>query len=46
MVLAYKFKGERIDCGSINGFVKATNYVYDKSIKNEKKEEKKDNGKK
>ncbi len=46
MVLAYKFKGERFDCGSIDGFVKATNYFYDKSIKNEKKEEKKDNGKK
>ena len=43
MVLAYKFKGERFDCGSIDGFVKATNYFYDKETK---KEEKKDNGKK
>ena len=28
MVLAYKFKGERFDCGSIEGFVEATNHVY------------------
>ncbi len=45
MVLAYKFKGERFDCGSIDGFVKATNYFYDKSRKNRERE-KKDNGKK
>jgi len=25
-VLAYKFKGKRFDCGSIEGFVEATNY--------------------
>jgi len=31
MVLAYKFKGERFDCGSVDGFVQATNYFYDKS---------------
>ncbi len=30
MVLAYKFKGKRFDCGSIDGFVQATNYFYDK----------------
>ncbi|MBU3014144.1 UTP--glucose-1-phosphate uridylyltransferase GalU [Poseidonibacter lekithochrous] len=29
-VIAYKFKGERFDCGSIDGFVKATNYFYKK----------------
>lgn len=29
-VLGYKFKGQRFDCGSINGFVKATNYFYKK----------------
>ncbi len=29
-VLAYKFKGKRFDCGSVNGFVEATNYFYDK----------------
>ncbi len=28
MVLAYKFKGRRFDCGSIDGFVEATNFVY------------------
>ena len=46
MVLGFKFEGQRFDCGSIDGFVKATNYFYDKSIKDEKKQEKKDNGKK
>ncbi|MDL0088461.1 UTP--glucose-1-phosphate uridylyltransferase GalU [Campylobacter gastrosuis] len=30
MVLAYKFKGRRFDCGSIEGFVEATNYFYEK----------------
>jgi UTP--glucose-1-phosphate uridylyltransferase len=33
MVMAYKFKGKRFDCGSVDGFVEATNYFYDKSIK-------------
>lgn len=28
-VLAYKFQGRRFDCGSIDGFVEATNYVYE-----------------
>jgi len=28
-VLAYKFKGRRFDCGSVSGFVEATNYVYE-----------------
>ncbi len=28
MVIAYKFKGKRFDCGSIDGFVEATNYFY------------------
>ncbi|MBN2894470.1 MAG: UTP--glucose-1-phosphate uridylyltransferase GalU [Campylobacterales bacterium] len=28
MVLAYKFKGRRFDCGSVDGFVEATNYFY------------------
>lgn len=27
-VLALKFKGQRFDCGSISGFVEATNYYY------------------
>ncbi len=30
MVLAYKFKGKRFDCGSVDGFVEATNYFYGK----------------
>jgi len=28
MVLAYKFEGRRFDCGSVEGYVEATNYVY------------------
>jgi len=28
-VMAYKFKGNRFDCGSVEGFVEATNYVYE-----------------
>ncbi len=27
-VIAYKFKGRRFDCGSVDGFVAATNYFY------------------
>ena len=27
-VIAYKFSGRRFDCGSVDGFVKATNYFY------------------
>ncbi len=30
MVLAYRFKGQRFDCGSVEGFVKATNYFYER----------------
>lgn len=30
MVLGYKFKGARYDCGNVDGFVKATNVFYDK----------------
>jgi len=29
-VLAYKFEGKRFDCGSVDGFVEATNYFYNK----------------
>ena len=32
MVLGYKFKGKRFDCGSVDGFVEATNYFYQKEI--------------
>ncbi|RXJ85267.1 UTP--glucose-1-phosphate uridylyltransferase GalU [Arcobacter sp. CECT 8985] len=31
MVLGFKFKGVRFDCGSIDGFVEATNHFYNKS---------------
>ncbi len=30
-VIAYKFKGRRFDCGSVDGFVQATNFFYNKS---------------
>ncbi|MCH9740475.1 MAG: UTP--glucose-1-phosphate uridylyltransferase GalU [Epsilonproteobacteria bacterium] len=36
MVLAYKFKGQRFDCGSVEGFVDATNYFYEKMKTEEK----------
>ena len=29
-VIAYKFKGKRFDCGSVDGFVEATNWFYNK----------------
>ncbi|NPA74423.1 MAG: UTP--glucose-1-phosphate uridylyltransferase, partial [Epsilonproteobacteria bacterium] len=29
-VIAYKFEGKRFDCGSVDGFVEATNYFYDR----------------
>ncbi|MGF1772516.1 UTP--glucose-1-phosphate uridylyltransferase GalU [Vibrio wakamikoensis] len=28
-VIAYKFKGERFDCGSVEGYIEATNYCFD-----------------
>lgn len=28
-VMAYKFKGRRFDCGSVEGFVEATNYCFE-----------------
>lgn len=28
-VIAYKFKGKRFDCGSVPGYIEATNYVYE-----------------
>jgi len=33
MVIAYRFEGRRFDCGSIDGFVEATNYFYEQSNK-------------
>lgn len=29
-VIGYKFDGKRFDCGSVDGFVEATNYFYNK----------------
>ena len=29
-VIAYKFQGKRFDCGSVEGYVKATNYFANK----------------
>ena len=29
-VLAYKFKGKRFDCGSVSGFVEATNFFFER----------------
>ncbi len=34
-VLAYKFRGRRFDCGSVEGYVEATNYVYENIYKKE-----------
>ena len=31
MVIAYQFKGKRFDCGSVDGFVEATNYFYNQN---------------
>jgi UTP--glucose-1-phosphate uridylyltransferase len=28
-VMAYQFKGRRFDCGSVAGFVEATNHVFE-----------------
>jgi len=33
MVIAYKFKGKRFDCGSVKGYIEATNYFYQKEFK-------------
>ncbi len=32
-VLAYKFKGKRFDCGSVEGFIEATNYCFENVYK-------------
>ncbi len=32
-VMAYKFQGRRFDCGAVDGFVEATNYVYENIYK-------------
>ncbi len=32
-VLAYKFKGQRFDCGSVEGYIEATNYCFENLYK-------------
>lgn len=32
-VIAYKFKGKRFDCGSVEGYIDATNYCYENLYK-------------
>jgi UTP--glucose-1-phosphate uridylyltransferase len=32
-VMAYKYRGKRYDCGSIDGFVDATNFMYNEYYK-------------
>ena len=32
-VMAYKYRGKRFDCGSIDGFVDATNFMYEEYYK-------------
>lgn len=32
-VLAYKFKGQRFDCGSVEGYIEATNYCFEQVYK-------------
>jgi UTP--glucose-1-phosphate uridylyltransferase len=32
MVLGYRFKGRRFDCGSVDGYVEATNYFYQRML--------------
>ena len=34
-VIAYRFKGRRFDCGSVAGFVDATNYCYEHIFRSE-----------
>lgn len=33
VVMAYRFKGTRFDCGSVEGFVEATNYCFEELYK-------------
>jgi len=40
MVIAYQFKGRRFDCGSVDGFVQATNYFYNLEQTKKKKTKK------
>jgi UTP--glucose-1-phosphate uridylyltransferase len=38
-VIAYRFKGRRFDCGTIPGFVEATNYCYERFCREEARSE-------
>ena len=35
-VIAYKFKGQRFDCGSVEGYIDATNFCYENLYKADK----------
>ncbi|WP_408900625.1 UTP--glucose-1-phosphate uridylyltransferase GalU [Photobacterium piscicola] len=38
-VLAFKFKGKRFDCGSVDGYIEATNYCYENIYKKDQSSE-------
>ncbi|WP_394153223.1 UTP--glucose-1-phosphate uridylyltransferase GalU [Vibrio maritimus] len=38
-VMAYKFKGKRFDCGSVEGYMEATNYCYQNLYLNQSSKE-------
>ena len=38
-VLAYKFEGKRFDCGSVEGYIEATNYCYENVYQKANKKE-------
>ncbi|MDA3054584.1 MULTISPECIES: UTP--glucose-1-phosphate uridylyltransferase GalU [unclassified Campylobacter] len=40
VVMAYKFKGKRFDCGSVEGYVEATKYFYEKEFAKKKNDKK------
>ena len=37
VVIAYKFKGTRFDCGSVKGYVEAIKYFYEREFGDGKK---------
>ncbi len=37
-VLAYKFKGQRFDCGSVEGYIEATNYCFENLYKQDQQQ--------
>ncbi|MCK8086841.1 UTP--glucose-1-phosphate uridylyltransferase GalU [Vibrio sp. 1CM8B] len=37
-VLAYKFKGQRFDCGSVEGYIEATNYCFESLYKKDQQQ--------